>query len=35
LITEGFGAGPDARIGAIASTASPGKQNVPPFRGGT
>jgi hypothetical protein len=23
------------RIGAIASTTSPGKQNVPPFRGGT
>jgi hypothetical protein len=25
----------DTRIGAIASTISPEKQNVPPFRGGT
>ena len=27
--------GRDARIGAIASATSPGKTNVPPFRGGT
>jgi hypothetical protein len=34
-ITVGLGPGRDARIGAIASATSPGKQNVPPFRGST